>query len=211
MPTEPSSKRTIAFFDGQNLYRCAKTAFGHTYPNYDPLLLAQRVCESKGWRLKRVHFYTGVPDRADNPAWSHFWAAKLAVMGTRGIKTFSRSLRYRNESLILPDGTERTVLVGQEKGIDIRIALDVVRMARSRDYDVALIFSQDQDLSEVADEVKQISIEQDRWIKVASAFPFSPTTTNRRGINGTDWIKIDRAMYDSCLDGNDYRSRENKT
>lgn len=205
MPTEPSSKRTIAFFDGQNLYRCAKTAFGHTYPNYDPLLLAQRVCESKGWRLKRVHFYTGVPDRTDNPAWSHFWSAKLAVMGTRGIKTFSRSLRYRNESLILPDGTERTVLVGQEKGIDIRIALDVVRMARSRDYDVALIFSQDQDLSEVADEVKQISIEQDRWIKVASAFPFSPTTTNRRGINGTDWIKIDRTMYDSCLDGNDYR------
>lgn len=210
MPTEPSSKRTIAFFDGQNLYRCAKTAFGHTYPNYDPLLLAQRVCESKGWRLKRVHFYTGVPDRTDNPAWSHFWAAKLAVMGTRGIKTFSRSLRYRNESLILPDGTERTVLVGQEKGIDIRIALDVVRMARSRDYDVALIFSQDQDLSEVADEVKQISIEQDRWIKVASAFPFSPTTTNRRGINGTDWIKIDRTMYDSCIDTNDYRGRTEK-
>lgn len=209
MATEPPVKRTIAFFDGQNLYRCAKAAFGHTYPNYDPLLLAQRVCDSKGWRLKQVHFYTGVPDRTDNPVWSHFWSAKLAVMGTRGIKTFSRALRYRNESLILPDGTERTVLVGQEKGIDIRIALDVVGMARARDYDVALIFSQDQDLSEVADEVKQISIEQDRWIKVASAFPFSPTTTNRRGINGTDWIKIDRTMYDSCLDKNDYRLKEN--
>ncbi|MCG3198790.1 MAG: hypothetical protein GHCLOJNM_03297 [bacterium] len=205
MATEPSIKRACAFFDGQNLYRTAKTAFGHHFPNYQPLQLAQAVCALKGWTLASVHFYTGVPDVADDPQWNHFWTNKLRGMGKCGIKTYSRPLRYRNQTVRLPDGTEHTFLVGQEKGIDIRIALDVVRMARSRDYDVALIFSQDQDLSEVADEVKQISIEQDRWIKVASAFPFSPTTTNRRGINGTDWIKIDRAMYDSCLDGNDYR------
>ena len=40
---------------------------------------------------------------------------------------------------------------------------------------------------------------------MASAFPFSPASPNRRGINGTDWIKIDRATYDACLDPNDYR------
>lgn len=33
---EPKEKRAVAFFDGQNLYRQAKTAFGHHYPNYDP-------------------------------------------------------------------------------------------------------------------------------------------------------------------------------
>ncbi|MFW6158976.1 MAG: hypothetical protein ACOC8E_06420, partial [Planctomycetota bacterium] len=88
-----------------------------------------------------------------------------------------------------------------------RIALDIVRMARQNSYDVALVFSQDQDLSEVADEVRRISEEQDRWIKVACAYPFSPTYDNRRGINRTDWIKIDRATYDKCLDPNDYRPK----
>jgi uncharacterized LabA/DUF88 family protein len=210
MPSEPSSKRVIAFFDGQNLFRCAKTSFGHIYPNYDPSLLAQAICAAKVWQLKRVHFYTGVPDPSDNPFWNHFWTAKLAVMGTRGIKTFSRSLRYRNQVISLPDGKEHAFLVGQEKGVDIRIALDVVRMARAREYDVALIFSQDQDLSEVADEVRHISVEQDRWIKVASAFPSSPTSTNPRGINRTDWIRIDRETYDSCLDRNEYRPKPTK-
>ncbi len=71
-----------------------------------------------------------------------------------------------------------------------------------------MIFSQDQDLTEVADEVRAISRDQNRWIKIASAFPVSPTFQNQRGINGTDWIHIDRATYDSCLDPNDYRMKK---
>lgn len=78
-------------------------------------------------------------------------------------------------------------------------------MALDNQYDVALIFSQDQDLSEAADEVRKISVSQNRWIKVASAFPVSPIVGNSRGINKTDWIRIDRATYDACLDPNDYR------
>jgi hypothetical protein len=105
----------------------------------------------------------------------------------------------------LPDGSSTTVLVGQEKGIDVRIALDVVRLAREGTYDVAVLLTQDQDLSEVADEVKQISIEQKRWIKVACAFPTSPASENKRGVNGTDWVPFDRALYDQCIDPTDYR------
>ena len=74
-----------------------------------------------------------------------------------------------------------------------------------QEYDVALIFSQDQDLSEVAEEMREIAREQRRWIKVACAFPSSPTSRNRRGIEKTDWIRIDRATYDACLDRRDYR------
>jgi hypothetical protein len=32
----------MAFVDGQNLYRSAKTAFGYHYPNYDDRVTAQR-------------------------------------------------------------------------------------------------------------------------------------------------------------------------
>lgn len=98
-------------------------------------------------------------------------------------------------------------MTGEEKGIDVRIALDVIGLATRNEYDVAIIFSQDQDLSEVADEVRLISRQQTRWIKVACAYPLSPTTQNRRGINGTDWIHIDRIMYDGCRDDRDYRPK----
>jgi uncharacterized LabA/DUF88 family protein len=205
MPIGPSVKRAIAFFDGQNLFYAVKQAFGYRWPNYDPLALARAVCGSRGWNLGETYFYTGLPNPKDDPFWNHFWSAKLAVMGTRGIRTYWRHLKYRNQTVSLPGSGSAVVLVGQEKGIDIRIALDVVRMAREKTFDVAVIFSQDQDLSEVADEVKSISRQQDRWIKVACAFPVSPTAANTRGINNTDWVHIDRACYDACLDPNDYR------
>lgn len=206
MPAEPSIKRTVAFFDGQNLFWAAKEAFGHTYPNYDPLALAKRVCVSKGWVLAQTRFYTGVPDARDNRYWNNFWNKKLAIMGTRGIHTFSRSLRYRNQKIKCPTG-QISVMVGQEKGVDVRLALDVVRAALRREFDVALIFSQDQDLSEVAEELREIASAQGRWIKIACAFPLSPVSRNQRGINKTDWIPLDRETYDGCLDPTDYRSQ----
>ena len=129
----------------------------------------------------------------------------MAVMGRQGVVVYSRSLRYNNTHIKLPDGTFQTKLVGSEKGLDVRIALDIIRLAHHDEYDVAVVFSQDQDLTEVAEEIRVVSNEQNRWISIASAFPSSPTMRNKRGVNKTDWIKIDRALYDKCLDTRDYR------
>lgn len=207
MPVEPSVKRTIAFFDGQNLFYAVKYAFGYRWPNYDPLKLAETVCRTQDWQLVKTCFYTGVPSPDDDAFWNHFWTAKLAQMGRVGIETFSRHLKYRNQTVQLPGGETTTVLVGNEKGIDVRLALDVVAAARNNTCDVALVFSQDQDLSEVADEVRAISIQQTRWIKIACAFPVSPTYHNTRGVNRTDWVRVDRSTYDQCLDRRDYRPK----
>ncbi|MGA3284032.1 MAG: NYN domain-containing protein [Verrucomicrobiota bacterium] len=207
MFAEPPIKRTVAFIDGQNLFYAARNAFGHTYPNYDVSALATAICQKQNWSLAQVRFYTGLPDAADDPVWNHFWTAKLAQMGRQGVHVFSRALRYRNQTVRLPDGQTHTFLVGQEKGVDVRLALDIVSLAYQKAYDVALIFSQDQDLSEVADEIRPIAKQQIRWIRIACAFPSSPASANRRGINGTDWIKIDRATYDACLDPRDYRPK----
>jgi len=126
-------------------------------------------------------------------------------MGKRGVITFSRPLRYRTRLARMNDGSTQAVLVGIEKGIDVRIALDVMRLTMNDALDVALIFSQDQNLSEVADEVRLVSVSQQRWIKVACAFPVGPGYANKRGINSTDWIRIDRETYDACIDPTDYR------
>ena len=208
MPAEPTTKRAIAFIDGQNLFHAAREAYGYTFPNYNVVALSKTVCERNGWKLEQVRFYTGIPDPQDDPFWHQFWTNKLLFMSREGVQTFSRPLRYRNRRVRLPDGSEYTYTTGEEKGVDVRIALDVIRMAHRRQYDVALIFSQDQDLSEVADEIRLIAKEQSRWIKMACAFPVSPAARNRRGINGTDWVRIDRTTWESCLDPRDYRPRK---
>ena len=62
-------------------------------------------------------------------------------------------------------------------------------------------------LAEVVPEVRAIAREQDRWIKLASAFPSGEYATSDRGIDGTDWFKIERALY-TCLDPYDYRPKK---
>ena len=129
MLVDPTEKRAIAFVDGQNLFRCAKTAFGYTYPNYDVQALSEAVCAKQGWKLIETRFYTGVPDPADDSRWNHFWTKKLLQMSRQGVHTYSRLLRYRNQTFRLPDGSEHATLVGQEKGVDVRLALDIVGSA----------------------------------------------------------------------------------
>lgn len=204
---EPQEKRAVAFFDGQNLFHHAKAAFGHFYPNYDPIKLFSAVCGAHAWKPFGVRFYSGVPLASKDLMWHAFWTNKLLAMRRAGILVVSRPLRYHQTKVALPDGRETTLEVPQEKGIDVRLALDVMRMALNSQFDVAVIFSQDQDLAEVAAEVREISRTQDRWMKVVSAYPDSPTASASRGIDKTDWFPMDRALYDTCLDPRDYRPK----
>ena len=205
MRPEPRVKRALSFIDGQNLYRHAKSAFGHHHPNYDPIKLSEAVCAASGWTSCGVRFYTGTPAADQSPMWHGYWQRRLRAMRRAGIQVFSRPIRYRTEEIRLPDGSTVTKLVGREKGIDLRLGLDVVRLAYRAELDVAVIFSQDQDLAEAAEEIRTISRSTGRWLKVVSAFPSHPQATNRRGIDKTDWFRIERSVYDACLDHRDYR------
>ena len=129
-------------------------------------------------------------------------------MKRAGIFVTTRPIRYHKETITECDGTARIVTTPQEKGVDVRLALDVVARARKREFNVAVIYSQDQDLCEVVQEVKEIAAEQGRWITVACAFPSGPNATSSRGIDKTDWFEMDQAFYDACLDPRDYRPRQ---
>jgi uncharacterized LabA/DUF88 family protein len=207
---EPVEKRAMAFIDGQNLFRHAKAAFGHIHPNYDPQRLFAAICADKGWKGQGVRFYTGVPGPKGDPMWQEYWSNRLLQMTRAGILVTKRELRYHEIEVRKADGSSEIKRVAHEKGIDVRLALDVVRLARQKQYDVGVIFSQDQDLAEVASEVKEIAREQSRWLKLVSAYPFGPSATATRGIDGTDWLKIDQSLYDANLDPKDYRPAKKK-
>ncbi|MFA5139960.1 MAG: NYN domain-containing protein [Elusimicrobiota bacterium] len=205
--------RAVAFIDGQNLYRGVKQAFGCSFPNYDVQALSRAVCALKGWALTGIRFYTGIPARRDDPFWHGFWAAKLLAMSRSGIRVFTRQLRDRRKTVMVPDdpafgsmaGKRFSFVVREEKGIDVRIALDMIRLCHQRAYDAALVFSQDQDLSEAAADVRSAGRALGRRVCIASAFPIAAGYGNRRGINGTDWIPLTREFYGRCIDPRDYR------
>jgi uncharacterized LabA/DUF88 family protein len=205
-PAEPKIKRTVAFFDGQNLYHASREAFGHGWPKYDPLKLAHAVCKEKGLTLRAAQFYTGKPSAADDPFWNGFWQKKLLAISRSGVKVESRELKYRDKQIDLGDGCILTRRIGDEKGIDVRIAVDVIRRTYDRDIDVALLFTQDQDLAEAVEEAKRIARAQERWFNVVSVYPASPKYRNTRGVNRTDWFPMDEGFYDACCDDHDYRS-----
>ena len=182
--------RAAVFVDGQNLYYSAKAAFGYKVPNYDIRKLAQTICDRQDWHLQMVKFYTGYPNVEESPKLHRFWQSRLRVMQRDGVKVFSRVLRN-----------------GKEKGVDVRIALDVTRTVYANDCDVVVIVSRDQDFSEVADEVKYIARREGREITIASAYPRG-TDKSVRGIDRTKWLPMDKQLYDSCIDERDYFKRK---
>lgn len=202
---EPNVKRAVAFYDGQNLYRHAKEAFGHHHPNFDPVKLFSAVAGANGWQEKGVRFYTGTPAKRKSEMWHGYWSKRLLSLRRAGVLVTSRAIRYHSNDVTLSDGSVETVETPQEKGIDIRIALDIIRLTLDNQLDVAVVFSQDQDLAEVARECREISRTLGRWVKVVSAFPVGPNATTSRGIDQTDWFPMDQSFYDACLDPYDYR------
>ena len=205
MLREPENKSAVSFFDGQNLFHHAKAACGHNHPNFDPQKLSDAVCGANGWTNRGVRFYTGIPAAERSPMWHGYWNNRLLAMKRSGIVVTSRTLHYRTESVELSDGSSQDVYVAREKGIDLRLGLDAVRLARLGKLDVIIIFSQDQDLVEVAREVRGVSRSERRWLKVVSAFPSGSRATASRGIDKTDWFRMDEDFYNACLDSRDYR------
>ena len=206
MASEPKRKRVVAFFDGQNVFHRMKSAFGATYPDYDPKAMAQAICAlNPDWDLVQTRFYTGLHSEDESHFWHYYWASKCQSMAHDGVAVHTRPLRYQRKAVTGRDGKPVMACIGVEKGIDVRIALDCVRMAVEGSVDVILLFSQDQDLAEVVQEVRNVSRATNRWIKLASAYPVEGT---RRGVVNTDWFPFDKNFYEATRDLKDHRPRQ---
>ena len=195
--------RTMVFFDGQHLFRAAKNAWGpsppnphspYNWPSYDVEKLGQQLISLKSSRtLEEIRFYTGVYSEVQHYNMHWFWTNKLDYLETRGIYVYRGKVRGGvNESK-------------QEKGVDVSLAIDLVQATHERQYDAAIIVSQDSDFGPAVRLSKLIAKEQGRWLTFESAFPIGPGTKYKRAVPGTDKLVIDKATYDACRDWNDYR------
>lgn len=189
--------KTIVFFDGQNIYRSAKGAwrstasdtYVYTWPSYDVEKLATALAShTSGRTIAQIRFYTGVPTASQHNHWHRFWVEKLKYLESQGIEVYKGKINTHN----------------QEKGVDVKIAIDMIRLTYEQQYDVAIILSQDRDFEPAISLAKNIANSQKRQLVFESHFITGASGDSKRGIPGTIWMPIDKVTYDACLDPTDY-------
>lgn len=185
--------RTLVQIDGQNLFHLAKAAWGpgppYEYPSYDVEQLALALTLMvPGGVLAETRFYTGVPSPNQRSTLNRFWNNKLRHLRNQGIVVYRGAINRG----------------GQEKGVDVSLALDLVDATYQQKYDVAIIVSQDSDFGPAVRLAKRIAAGQQRQLQFLSAFPFAQGRVYHRGVPGTTWVHISKSIYDSCFDPANY-------
>jgi hypothetical protein len=153
--------RVAVFIDYQNVYKGARSAFllnghghldGQVYPRRVGLLVVDRGRAVDASReLVSVAVYRGEPSPKHSPKGQaacqrqvRYWDSQALVRpSTRPLKYYTHQDRSGNQTW-----------EPREKGIDVRIALDMAQGAMRDDYDTCVLFSGDTDLVPAIEEVR---------------------------------------------------------
>lgn len=213
---QPKLLRVVTFIDAMNLFNQAKRCWGYSFPNYDPILLSEKMGLRYANRvLVNIRLYTGIPKLGKDRERYWFWKNKIKEHSKDSrFYAFENPLAYSIEDIPIKDPVTRTISlqpteIAREKGTDVQIGVDLYKLADTNQYDVAVIFSQDRDLIGAVDSVIDIKNQTGRLIYLECAFPDDITLPRhyRRGIPNTKWIPINKTDYDACIDPNYYRPR----
>jgi hypothetical protein len=146
-------KRVVVFVDYQNVYRGARRTFGlddgpsvegQVSPLQAGLLLAS-LREPADRVLAGVRLYRGLPSNKFDPKGYGACMRQLAAWATDPrVLGITRPVNYRDRDQ------------PREKGIDVRLATDLVLMAARDEFDVAVLFSRDTDLLPAIEAVLEI-------------------------------------------------------
>ncbi|MHB8512467.1 MAG: NYN domain-containing protein [Actinomycetota bacterium] len=122
----------------------------------------------------QVRYYTGIHDPNRRSQLHGEMDRRLAAYRQAGVYTDAIPLRY--------DGSGRA----REKGVDVRLAIDLTRLGTKGLYDAAIVVSEDSDLDEAVQDVYELR-DHERWIAVENAQPWSPHSHTR-------WLKSARRL-----------------
>lgn len=136
-----NSHRVMIFIDGSNLYHRLKRDFGRA--NLDFERFARLLCN--GRELVRVHYYNApVPQDRD----------KERYQSQQQFFDKLRNLPYHRVILGRLEPRDKGAYV--EKGVDVKIAVDMLTLAFRGIYDVAILVSGDGDYASVVEAVQDL-------------------------------------------------------
>ncbi len=193
-PQRPKPTRVVLFIDAQNLYNRCKDHFG--WPWADPILLGQALVDADRAKygadshvLAGVRYYTGIHDPNRSPAEHGKMQRRLQAYDARSVHTVPITLRYEKR------GQQWR---GREKGVDVRIAIDLLRLGQKGLYDVAIVVSEDSDLNEAIRDVYELR-DHERWVAVENALPWSKNS-HAKWLAANRKRRIDQAMFNQVED-----------
>lgn len=176
----PMPERAAVFLDYQNCWAAIREAMVGVRTGtprsgqFDPLALASLLLTRKtqAHSLVGVWTYRGRPDPRRDPRGHTANLRQSQAWAAGGVHVRTRALQYPRD----PDARPR------EKGIDVWLAVDMVRMALTDQFDVAILGTGDTDLQPAVEAVLDAGkrVEVIGWgrVKSAAASPF------RSGISG---------------------------
>jgi len=148
-------ERVIVFIDGSNLYHGLKGALGHARIDFGRF--ADELC-SPSRRLLHIYYYNVPLRQADDPigyAGQQRFFSSLRKVPHLTIELGRLVDRERNEKC--PHCAKAyTVAYQAEKGVDVKLAVDMLAMAFDNQYDTAILVSNDGDFAPAVAEVRRL-------------------------------------------------------
>jgi uncharacterized LabA/DUF88 family protein len=201
-------RKVVVFIDSQNLVRDARQAFhdpetdpphiGHINPGALGRMLLS--VGGKGRELTQVRVYTGRPsNEKQRRAYQAFQARKAAwEQSDVDVQVFPRTLRYPENWPTEP---------AREKGVDVALAVDLVRMILIEEAtDVGIVTSTDSDLIPALQAVAESPKARAwGWPRV-EAMTWKPLWHKRLNLPGRPlWCHgLTRDQYEQVMDATDY-------
>jgi len=184
--------------DWQNIYNCAREAFGlensGSIPeNVEHLKLARHLAGGieANRQLQEIRIYRGRPDNSKSPQsyspWRSQTSAWQSAIGEVLIPRY-RDLRYRGDQVM-------------EKGIDVWLAIDLVRIAMDESADRVVVVSSDTDLVPAIE--LALELRGEGFVEVAG-WDGSPNVAPLLDVPGVPRRRLNRRLYDRFADPTDY-------
>ena len=143
--TMPAEDRVAVYIDGSNIYHSLRTVANRT--SLDFLAFARKL--AGGRRLHRIYYYNALIDQVREP--DRYREQQRFLHALQRVDY----VEVRLGRLIYREGTPAAPY---EKGIDIKIATDMLVHGVRRNYDVAVLVSGDTDFGDALQAIKDLGL-----------------------------------------------------
>jgi uncharacterized LabA/DUF88 family protein len=134
-------QKVCIFIDGSNFYHGLKSQFGNTHIDF--YKLSQALCGSTRMLIRTYYYNAPVNKDDDEEMYKHQQRFFANLDRTPYLTKRLGRLEHRDDHVI-------------EKGVDIFLAVDMLKYGYNNSYDVAILISSDGDFSEAINAVKDL-------------------------------------------------------
>jgi uncharacterized LabA/DUF88 family protein len=209
-------KRAIVFVDANNWYHNVKLLFKPS--KISILKISNLICKNLKFDLKEIRWYSSIPDIADGEKTYFDHLLFLDILEKEGVKIITRKLQRLSSKEILKRKRETIEALDlcekckplieasfldladikrKEKGIDVWVAIDMVKAVINNECDVCILISGDTDFVPAINLIKKLGKE------ALSAFvPFGYSTELR---NSAQYFIIRKETLIKCF--RDYKNK----